>query len=341
MLHPIKTIFFGTPGFAVPALEALHSNARFEVVAVVTQPDRPTGRKKIITPSPVKLAAEKFKIPALQPEKLKDEAIEQIVVLKPDLAIVVAYGNLIPKRLLEAVPRGFVNIHPSLLPKHRGASPLTATILEGDKETGVCLMVLDEGMDHGPVIACRRVSLKGDETTDSLRAILTPIGADMIGKELVGYLDGKIAATPQDHDKATFCKQIESEGARIDWKKPAIEIDRLIRAMHGMTPAWTMLDGQMLLIHKASCISSSFPRRRESNAQLGRPITPPNEDWIPDVRSGMTITTGTVVKIKNSPAVSCADGYLLLDEIQLAGGKAMSGQAFLNGHKDLVGKILK
>jgi len=316
----IKTIFFGTPEFAVPALEALHSNAGFELVAVVTQPDRPTGRKKIITPSPVKLAAGKFKIPVLQPEKLKDDAIAQIVALKPDLAVVVAYGNLIPKRLLEAVPRGFVNIHPSLLPKHRGASPLTATILEGDKETGVCLMVLDEGMDHGPVIACRRVSLKGDETTDSLRAILTPIGADMIGKELVGYLDGKIAATSQDHDKATFCKQIESEGARIDWSKPAVEIDRLVRAMHGVTPAWTMLDGTMLLVHAA---------------QWGQPPFPSDKGAVP------VGAPGTVIKIKNTPAVAARDGYIILTEIQLAGGKPMSGQAFLNGHKDLVGKILK
>lgn len=299
----------------MPALEALHSNARFELVAVVTQPDRPTGRKKIITPSPIKIAAEKLNIPVLQPERLKDEAIERIVALKPELAVVVAYGNLIPKRLLEAVPRGFVNIHPSLLPKHRGASPLTATILEGDKETGVCLMVLDEGMDHGPVIACRRVALKGNETTDSLRAILTPIGAEMIGKELVEYLDGKIAATPQDHDKATFCKQIEQTSARIDWNKSAVEIDRLIRAMHGVTPAWTTLDGMALLIHHVF-----FPE-----------VRPPAEVSPP----------GAVFIIDKKPAVACADGYFILNEIQLAGGKPMSGQAFLNGHKDMVGKILK
>jgi methionyl-tRNA formyltransferase len=319
-MNKIKTIFFGTPEFAVPALEALHSNTRFELVAVVTQPDRPTGRKKIITPSPVKLAAEKLKIPVLQPEKLKDEAIAQMVALAPELAVVVAYGNLIPKRLLEAVPRGFVNIHPSLLPRHRGASPLTATILEGDKETGVCLMALDEGMDHGPVIACRRVALSGDETTESLREILTPIGAEMIDKELIGYLDGKIETKPQDHDQATFCKQIESNDARIDWSKPAIEIDRLVRAMHGVTPAWTTLDGETLLIHAAKWGQSPFPSDK-GTVPVGTP--------------------GTVVKIKNCPAVSCADGYLILNEIQLAGGKPMSGQAFFNGHKDAVGKVLK
>ena len=313
MTNPIRTIFFGTPEFAVPALEALRGNARFEIVGIVNQPDRPTGRKKIITPSPVKMAAEKFGLPILQPEKLKDEAIAQIVALAPELAVVVAYGNLIPKRLLEALPKGFVNIHPSLLPKHRGASPLTATILEGDKETGVCLMVLDEGMDHGPVIACRHVALNGDETTASLRAILTPIGAEMIGKELIEYLDGKIAAAPQDHDQATFCKQIESDGARIDWKKLAVEIDRLVRAMHGVTPAWTTLDGKALLVHKSSLQAS---------------------------RSNPMPAAGTIAIFDKHPAVSCADGYLLLNEIQLAGGKAMSGQAFLNGHKDFAGKTL-
>jgi len=323
MVHKIRTIFFGTPEFSVPAFEALIANARFEVAAVVTQPDRPIGRKKIITPSPVKLAAEKFKIPVLQPEKLKDEAIAQIVALKPDLAVVVAYGNLIPKRLLEAVPRGFVNIHPSLLPKHRGASPITAAILDGDQETGVCLMVLDEGMDRGPVIACRRVALKGDETTVSLRAILTPIGADMIGKELIGYLDGKIEAVAQEHDKATFCKQIESEGARIDWQKPAVEIERLVRAMNGVTPAWTMLDGKMLLVYEATIAE-----------QWGQSPFPSDKGAVP------VGTPGTILKIKNNPAVSCADGYLILNEIQLAGGRSMPGQAFLNGHKGLIGKVL-
>jgi len=314
MMQPIKTIFFGTSEFAVPALEALRNNARFEIVGVVTQPDRPTGRKKIITPSPVKIAAEKLKIPVLQPEKLKDEAIAQIVALKPDLAVVVAYGNLIPKRLLEALPRGFVNIHPSLLPKHRGASPLTATILEGDKETGVCLMVLDEGMDHGPVIACRRVALNGDETTDTLREILTPIGADMIGKELIEYLDGKIKPALQDHDKATFCKQIESDEARIDWNKSVAEIDRIIRAMCGVTPAWTTLDGKDLLVHKSSL-----------HAPRSNPMT----------------AAGTIFVLDKKLAVACADDNLILEEIQLAGGKPMSGQAFLNGHKDAVGKVLK
>jgi methionyl-tRNA formyltransferase len=312
MKYPIRTIFFGTAEFAVPALDALVNNANFEVVGIVTQPDRPTGRKKIITPSPVKVAAEKLKISVLQPEKLKDEATSQIIALKPELAVVVAYGNLIPERLLEAVSSGFVNIHPSLLPKHRGASPITATILDGDKEAGVCLMVLDEGMDHGPIIACRRIALKGDETTVSLRALLTPIGADMIGKELVEYINGKIEPKTQDHDQATFCQQIESADAKIDWHKPISEIERLVRAMNGVTPAWTMLGERTFLIHRA------------------RPFKDKTADPV-----------GMLAKKDNQLAVVCSDGHLFLDEIQLAGKKSMSGQAFLNGHKDLIGKILK
>jgi len=320
MVHKIRTIFFGTPEFAVPAFEALLNNAHFAVDGVVTQPDRPTGRKKIITSSPVKIAAGKAGIRVLQPEKLNDEAMAAIIDLKSDLAVVVAYGNLIPKRLLGSLPRGFVNIHPSLLPKHRGASPLTAAILEGDKETGVCLMILDEGMDHGPVIACRRVALKGDETTTSLRAALTTIGAEMVGKELIDYLDGKIEAKPQNHEQATFCKQIGSEDTRIDWNRSAVEIDRLIRAMHGVTPAWTMLGGATLLIHAAQLEQPPY--------QMGKGAVPFG-------------TPGTIMKIKNSPAVICADGLLLiLNEIQLAGGKPMSGQAYLNGHQDILGKIL-
>jgi methionyl-tRNA formyltransferase len=311
MVHKFRTIFFGTPAFAVPALKALVENKRFDVVAVVSQPDRPAGRKKIVTPPPVKVFAEERGIKVIQPEKLKDEAIDRIKELAPELAVVVAYGNLIPKALIEAAPKGFVNIHPSLLPKHRGASPITAAILDGDKETGVCLMVLDDGMDHGPVIACRKVALSGDETTESLLKSLAPVGAQMIDKELAEYLDGKLVAVPQDHDKATFCKLIEADDARIDWAKTAVEIERLVRAMDGVTPAWTTLDGKTLLVRR------------------GRASDEKNDQ-----------TPGTLIEIKNNLAVATGEGCLFLDELQLSGGKAMSGQAFLNGHKDLMGKVL-
>jgi len=310
-MTPIKTIFFGTPEFAATALKTLVENPFFEVIGVVTQPDRPTGRKKILTAPPVKVLAQEKNIKVFQPEKLRDEAINEIANLKAQLAVVVAYGNIIPKKLLDLIPMGFVNIHPSLLPNHRGASPLTETILAGDKETGVCLMVLDEQMDHGPIIACRRVALNGDETTSSLRQIVTPIASEMINKELVEYLSGKVVSVPQDHLRATFCKQIESAAARINWNKPAVEVNRLVRAMHGVTPAWTTLDETMLLIHSSSI-----------------ELTNGNKP------------AGTIVSINKSPAIVCSEGCLILNEIQLAGGKAMSGQAFLNGHKDLIGKKL-
>ncbi len=311
MDNKIKTIFFGTPEFAATALKTLAANSRFDVIAVITQPDRPTGRKNVITPPPVKIAAEELKIKILQPEKLKDQAVIDIIALNAELAVVVAYGNLIPKILLEAMPRGFINIHPSLLPRHRGASPLAAAILDGDKETGVCLMVLDEGMDHGPIIACRKIALTGEETTISLRQAVTPIASEMINKELLEYLDGQIMPAAQNHDAATFCKLIESDAARINWNETAPKIDCLIRAMHGVTPAWTTLDGVTLLIHAA---------KLEMAATNEAP--------------------GTIIKIKNTPAATAANGYLILNEVQLAGGKAMSGQAFLNGHRDFIGKTL-
>jgi methionyl-tRNA formyltransferase len=198
------------------------------------------------------------------------------------------------------------------------------------------------------------VALKGDETTESLRKILTPIASELIDKELVEYSGGKMLSVAQDHTRATFCKLIESDAARINWNRPAAEIDRLIRAMHGVTSAWTMLDGKMLLVHKSSYISSpppsslSFPRGRESNAQHDRPITPPDTDWIPDPVSryragscsGMTKEPGTINIFDKKPAVACAGGFIILEEVQLAGGKAMSGQAFLNGHGDFLGRIL-
>lgn len=307
----MKVVFFGTPQFAVSSLETLFLNDHFEIVGVVTQPDRPIGRKKVLTPPPVKVFALAHGLKVLQPAKLKDQAVDDIINLGAELAVVVAYGNLIPKRLLEAVPAGFVNIHFSLLPKHRGASPVTATILNGDAETGVCLMVLDEGMDHGPVIACRRLALKGDETTESLREQLAPLGIELLNQELIEYLGGHMVSVPQDHEQATICKPIEADAARIDWRKPVAEIDRLVRAMRGVTPAWTTLGGQIFLVH-----AGTVDRQHAVEAP------------------------GMVVKIQNNPAVAGADGYLVLTEVQPAGGKAMSGQAFLNGHQDFIGKTL-
>lgn len=321
MVHPIKTIFFGTPEFAAAALRTLAANSRFAVVAVVTQPDRPVGRKNIVTPPPVKNAALELGLAVMQPERLKDQAADEIIALGAELAVVIAYGNLIPPGLLTALPRGFVNIHPSLLPKHRGASPLTAAILEGDRETGVCLMQLDAGMDSGSVIACRQVALNGDETTASLRQTMTPIASAMIDRELVDYLDGKITPVAQDNAQATFCKLIEADTARINWHESAVAIDRLVRAMHGMTPAWTTLDGVMLLIHAVKLAK-----------QWGQPPSPSGKGTAPIEEPG------TIVKIKNLPAIVAKDGYIILNEIQIAGGKAMPGQAFLNGHQDFIGK---
>ncbi len=317
-MKPIRTIFFGTPEFAASALEALLANPRLQVAAVVTQPDRPTGRKKLLAPPPVKILAQARGLEVFQPENLKDEKVQdEILATGPELAVVVAYGNLIPKRMLAAVSRGFVNIHPSLLPKHRGAAPITATILSGDKEAGVCLMLLDELMDHGPVISCRKLALDGTETSASLRAKLAPIAAEILGSDLSDFLDGKIAPQSQDHGAATFCKQIESADARIDWSKGAQEIGRLVRAMHGVTPAWTTLDGKTLLIHEASIVP--------------RPQAP---------APGNKAAAGTLIESDKKPAALCADGCLLIEEIQPAGGKTMDGRAFLNGHRDSIGKTL-
>jgi methionyl-tRNA formyltransferase len=334
-MKKIKTIFFGTPEIAASALEALLSNPRFEVVAAVTQPDRPVGRKKTVTPPPVKAVALKHGLAVFQPEKLRDQAVQdEILSVKPELSVVVAYGNLIPKRLLEAVPMGFVNVHPSLLPKHRGASPLTAAILDGDAETGVCLMVLDEQMDHGPIIACRRVPLAKDETTGSLRMKITPIASDLLGKELVEYIGGHMVSVSQDHGQATFCKPITTEAARIDWARPLNEIDRQVRAMHGIEPAWTMLhswETEPVLGITAAGLGS-LPKPDDVKIMIHRVKI---IDIFPEAKP-----PGTIIVIDKKPAVACANGFLILEEMQLSGGKPMSGQAFLNGHKDIVGKKL-
>ncbi len=310
--HQLRLVFFGTPQFAVPALQRLHTDG-WPIAAVVTAPDKLLGRKQILTPSPVKKAATELGSFVYTPPTLKDDAFfATFENLKPDLCIIAAYGKLIPQRYL-TVPRfGFLNIHPSLLPLYRGPSPIQSSILNGDTETGMSIMLLDEEMDHGPILAQEKWTIPGEFDTPLCEEELSHIGADLLAQIVPGYIDGKIFPQPQDHAKATLTKKFTREDGKLDWSQPAEILHNRIRALAAEPGTWTTWNDAPLNILKASCAVT--------------------EDVLPPV--------GTVVRHHGHIAAATGDGFLILEEIQSSGSRPMSAAIFINGKKDFVGSVL-
>jgi methionyl-tRNA formyltransferase len=299
----------GTPEFAVPILKQLL--AEHEVLAVLTQPDRKAGRSRRVEPSPVKRVALDHGIAVLQPLTLRrSEAIEPLRALAPEVIVVAAYGLILPRAVLDLPKHGCLNVHASLLPKHRGASPIAAAILAGDTETGVTVMLMDEGMDSGPILAQRSVAIAPDDTTQSLGEKLARLGASLLAEVLPRWLSGEIVPTPQDASRATQARLIRKEDGRIDWSQPAIEIERQVRAYLPWPSAHTSFRGEMLKVLRA----------RVAPGQ-GQP--------------------GKVMRLPEGIAVATGDGVLVLDEVQLAGKKPLSSEAFVRGQRDFVGSVLQ
>lgn len=317
--NEIKILFFGTPEISVTALSALLRNG-YPVRAVVTNPDKQVGREQKITFSPVKETALKNKIETLQPEKLRDpETIKQIKNLKADLIVVSAYGKMIPKEILDSAPLGALNIHPSLLPKYRGPSPIQYPVLGGDQETGVTIMLIDEQMDHGPILAQKTFKIASGETGETLSAKLAEEGAHLLIETIPLWLDKKISPRPQDESEATYTDLLTKEYGKINWDDDAEKIERKIRAFHPWPGTYThykIKDGvKSLKIIKAAAASS---------------------DEIPDARPcGSVFLTGD-----RRLAVKTSKGYLILEELQLEGKKPMKAEEFLRGRPEIVGKIL-
>jgi methionyl-tRNA formyltransferase len=243
----VRIVFFGTPDFAVPSLRALEGEG-FEVAAVVTQPDRPRGRSRsaVVAP-PVKVAALEYDIPVLQPEQPNEPAfLDELRALRPDLGVVVAYGHLLKPDLLSLPTHGMVNVHASLLPKYRGAAPITRAILAGETETGVSIMQMDEGLDTGPVLLRVPTAIAADETGGELTARLAELGALALVEALSLIASGTAEPEPQDPAAATYAPKITREAARIDWMRPPEQIARLARALDPKPGAWALLDGKEL-----------------------------------------------------------------------------------------------
>lgn len=305
----LKIAFMGSPEISVPTLKALADN--YTVTCVVTQPDREAGRGKKITQSAVKQAALDLGLPILQPERLrKPEAFEELAAYKPDLIVVLAYGQILRSNVLELPRYGCINVHASMLPKWRGASPIQAALLAGDKTTGVTIMKMDTGVDTGDILSTEEIPVEDDDTCASLSAKLAVTGAELLVQTLPLYLNGSITPEPQNNDKATFSGLIKKQDGELDFSQSASALERKVRAFNPWPSAFFDLDGAITKVHKARIEPFSG-------------VVPANSRSI----------------IAGFPAIAAVDGWLVLEEIQPAGKKSMSGKAYLSGCRTFLSDI--
>lgn len=306
-----RLVFMGTPEFAVPVLEALVG--QYQIVAVVTQPDRAAGRGRRIKYSPIKKTALAHDLPLLQPPSLRQpEATAELRELAPDVIVVAAFGQILPPEVLAIPPHGCLNVHASLLPCYRGAAPIAAAILAGEEQTGVTIMLMDEGMDTGPILAQARCKIEPQDTTGSLSVKLAQLGADLLVETLSRWLDGQIIPQPQEDNLTTYCKRIAKQDCQLDWSLPATDLWHCVRAYTPQPGAYTHWRGKLLKILRA------------------RPVT---------INLGNE-KPGQVISVDDGAAVVTGADALLLEEVQLAGKKVMASQEFIRGQRDFIGSVL-
>lgn len=308
----MRIVFMGTPDFAVPSLEALIAE-NYHVVAVVTQPDRPKGRKKELTPPPVKVAAQKHNIPVFQPEKLRDpEAVQTVLGLKPDLIVTAAYGQILPEEILKAPRLGCINVHASLLPKYRGGAPIHRAIMDGEKETGVTIMYMVKALDAGDMIAQSAVPITERDHVGTMHDKLSRVGADLLKEVLPRLIRGEIQAVPQDESLATYAPNIRREDEKMDWTRSAEELARQVRGLHPWPVAFTLWKGKPFKIW-----------------------------WAEPSREPAEEAPGTVKRVKEDGiAVATGEGTLILKEVQPSGKKRMSVEEFVRGRQMEAGERL-
>jgi methionyl-tRNA formyltransferase len=306
---PLRTVFFGTPAWALPSLDALLASP-IEVSGVVTVPDRPAGRGLTARPPPVKVRAEQAGVEVLQPPRLADDAFaDRLRALAPDVATVVAFGRILPAALLGIPPLGYVNVHFSLLPRYRGAAPVQRAIMDGATTTGVSIIVLTEGMDEGPILAEERVAVGPRESAGALGARLARIGANLLVPTLRAYAAGGIAPRPQDHERATYAPKISAEEASIDWARSATEVSDLVRALDPEPGAWTTFRSARIKVLEV--------------AAVGEHLEP-----------GCLRSVG-------APLVGTREGAVVLVRVQPAGKRIMSGEEWARGARPQPGERLE
>ena len=301
-----RIVFMGSPDFALPSLRALAS--QYQIVGVVTQPDRASGRGRELKAPPVKSLALELNLPVIQPEKVRaPESMTQLREWNPDLIVVAAFGQILKPDMLDLPRFGCINVHASLLPRWRGAAPINAAILAGDEETGVTIMKMDAVLDTGPMLAQRSIRLTREDTAGSVFEALSTLGADLLLATLPDFLSGKLTPTPQPEEGVTYVPMLKKEDGRLDFTRPAQELERRVRAMNPWPGAWFEYNGEPLKVLKA--------------------------------RAGILFTymiqsPGTRLLAGNLPAVMTSNGALFLEEVQPPGKKPMDGKSFLAGGRE-------
>ena len=298
-----RTVFMGSPEFALPTLQALADQTI--VTGVVTQPDRRAGRGKTMKAPPVKVLAQELGLEVFQPDSLRTpQAIEKLNLWYPDVIVVTAFGQILRKNILNLPEYGCLNVHASLLPRWRGASPINAAILHGDEETGVTIMKMDDGLDTGPILAKRVIPILPDDNAGSLSEKLASLGADLLAATLPDYLSGEIAPTPQDDQASTYAPMLSKQDGKLDFSEPAENLARKIRAFNPWPGTYLLWKDQPLKVHRA-------------HSETGFGGTPGNR----------TIH-------ESLPAIHTTDGLLVIERLQPAGKKVQDGKVFLNGARD-------
>lgn len=297
----MKVVFLGTPDFSVKPLEAINSS-KHEVIAVVTQPDRPVGRKAIITPCAVKSCAQNLGLPVYSYEKIRFEGVEDLKALNPDIMVTCAFGQILSKEILEIAKYGVINVHASLLPKYRGSAPIQYSIINGDKVTGITVMQTGVGVDTGDILMQKEIEIGEDETAGELFDRLSVLGAKTIVDALDKIEDGKLTPVPQDDEKATHVKMLSKQDGLIDFSKSAVEIKNLIRGLNPWPIAFTFYEGKTLKVYSATV--------KEGSGDIG-----------------------CVISTDNGIDVGSGSGIISFNEVQLEGSKRMSSKDFLLGHK--------
>ncbi len=306
----IRTVFMGTPGFALDTMRGL-IEAGVQMVGVYTQPDRPKGRGKKLTPPPVKELALQHAIPVFQPQKLRDPvAVEELKALNPDLIVVVAYGQILPQVVLDIPQYGCINVHASLLPKYRGAAPINKVIVDGGTETGVTTMLMDIGLDTGDMLVKRTLTIGADETAGQLHDRMAPLGREAMDETLRQLCAGTLKAEKQDDAETCYASMMKKEDGLIDWSLPAVQIHNLVRGLDPWPAAYSSLGGETLKISRTS------------------------------VETGAGEAGSVVSAAETGVRIACGDGVLRIGELQLPGKRKMEVADFLRGHSLPVGSKL-
>jgi methionyl-tRNA formyltransferase len=301
-----KIIFMGSPEFSLPTLQSLADH--YSISGVVTQPDRPAGRGQVLTPPPVKLLAQKLDLPVIQPVRLKDPGvIDQLLAWQPDLIVVIAFGQILRQNILDLPRFGCINVHASLLPRWRGSAPIQSAILAGDEKTGVTIMKMDAGVDTGAVLARRELVIQPEDTAGSLLERAAEAGAQLLIEILPLYISGKVSPVPQDERGATRAPMIQKADGNLDFRRSAVQLERQVRAFQPWPGTFFEWEGNPFKVLKAH------------------------------VQPDSSVLVGLKSTFGGYPCIGTGDGWLVLDEVQLAGKKPMKGDIFLRGARQWIG----